>query len=129
MQEVVVADDGNIEAQFELVRDRISNVTARFQEPKGLREGRFANDIESEVINPFVKMDAAGRSNLGEAGELLTEEGDALVNVRFALENVTERVTHGDIPGTPNHLFVVGLRHGINISRVRKTKYFVPVRL
>ena len=129
MHVVVVADDGDIEPQFELVRDGISNVTTRVQESKGLGEGGFANDIEGEIIDPLVQMDATSWGKLDKTVELLTEERDAAVNVGFSLENVTERVPHGDVPGPPNHLFVVGLGHGIHISRVREAEYLVPICL
>ena len=90
MHVVVVADDGDIEPQFELVRDGISNVTTRVQESKGLGESGFANDIEGEIVDPLVQMDATSWGKLGKTGELLTEKRDAAVNVGFSLENVTE---------------------------------------
>lgn len=89
---------------------------ARLQEPEGLGEGGFADDIEGEVVDPFVEVDAPSGVELDETLELVAEERDAFIDVSFSLDDVAERVAYGDVPGPPNHFLVVCLGHCIDIA-------------
>lgn len=99
------------------------------QEAKRLGEGGLTHDVESEVVDPLVQVDPTSRRQLNELGELLPEERYAGVDVGLTLEKAAERVSHGDVSGSPHHLLVVRLGHRIDIARVGKAEDLVPIRL
>ncbi|KFY16267.1 hypothetical protein V491_05375, partial [Pseudogymnoascus sp. VKM F-3775] len=121
VQEVVVPDDADVQAQFELVRDRAADVVAGLEEAEGLGKGGLADDVEGEVVNPLVEVDWPAGRGLDQVGELVAEERYAVVDVGFAGEDVAEGVARRDVLGSADFLVVVGLRHPI--ATVPKTAW------